>query len=613
MSASSDISQLLENLSLTVPPEIVINLTSNNHDVLKYLKVETEQISRFNNFPLEYYGTIVKELAKGGYGIIFLTDKDYVLKVTINNDPETITRDVLTEIVYTKSLNHPGIIKYLDVYDSTQDSVREYMRGHVRPRASYDIMVMNKYDGSLLNIDVSRYIEKTKIIAFQIITSMAYLASRNIIHCDIKPDNIFIKQCTNKAKTVKTVETVIADFGIATDRECLVNINRKVNIVSLYFRPPEIALAYVEDRNINYNSKVDVWSTAAVIYKLYTGNYLFTPFWQGQSNTQQNKNLLELMFATLGPPQPEDGTLYNYFKQFPVTTNPRRLTDNDDLNDLLYSMLQYNPNNRISFSEAQVNKLFSNLQFNNSACYQGQIIPAIPCTNKTILFERNYNYNNLALSNVNNLNILTLWLLRIMYEKTDVLFKIDASKVYVLALEILYKFLTVRAASPSKLQLLGSACLYLAAVFLEVEIEPYEFDFFSNGVVTIAELINMVRIVLKTIDYDLLATTTWDYVNNQNLDYDVAITANKILMLTVPIIPVYMPQYKVDKTLARKCIDASILLENFKDMKIVDRAAALELLSEIKKFYTSKDDDIAELIMQEGWDKFDDIIEKIIN
>lgn len=628
---TENLSKLLENMSLTYPLPTNLNIKSTSptptnpiipidYNVLKYLKVESEPFLRFNNLALTEYGNIIKEIASGSYGVIFSTDKNYIIKVMINDDSPSLLTDVLREVVYSKSLNHPGIIKYLDYYDSNQSAVRHYMKGHVAEYAVYSIVVMPRYTGSLLVIDAKGLIDVLQSVAFQIITSMAYLSSRNIIHADIKPENIFVQPCPHNPEFL---ETVIADFGLATDRECLVNIRRSTKIASLYYRPPEIAVAYINGGSAHYNSKVDVWSIACTIYEFYTGKILFEANWQVPSNTKQNENLLLEIFKVLGPPLVTDGFLYNHYVKIgsPVSV-PQNLTDNADLNDLLSAMLQYNPAQRISFSEAQVHPIFSNLKFTAESCYQGLITGAIPCIDKTILFERDYDYQRLKEVKISNLKILTPWLLFAFSEYYKLDRGIETSKIYILALEILYKYLCQRYVSPRNLQLTGVSCLYLASVFQSDAMNPYFLFRVGAGAYELEEVVNTAQTIFRAIDYDLLATSTWDYLNNQNRVFvrDGAILANKILMLAAPILRVYMPQYRVDKTLANKCINVSIMLTNFsKDeeegevdeiLSTTDELDAIELMSEIVEFYADNPDNIGERIMRyDVWNNIQYIVE----
>tara|TARA_B100000787_G_C16197105_1_gene301752 strand:+ start:3357 stop:4259 length:903 start_codon:yes stop_codon:yes gene_type:complete len=111
----------------------------------------------------------------------------------------------------------------------------------------------------MYNISLKEYIqcyestiEKTRLIAREINNGLIYLKKNNIIHCDIKPENILFKDNTLK-------QIVIIDFGIS------LTLDKKQNKVTqtIYYRAPEVLLG---DK---YNSKIDIWSLGCVIYEIF--------------------------------------------------------------------------------------------------------------------------------------------------------------------------------------------------------------------------------------------------------------------------------------------------------------------------------------------------------
>ena len=81
---------------------------------------------------------------------------------------------------------------------------------------------------------------------------------RNIIHCDIKPENIVFKEMGKSG--VKLI-----DFGSA----CFADNKEFTYIQSRYYRSPEIVLMKP------YDHKIDVWSLGCLIYEIFTGTPLF--------------------------------------------------------------------------------------------------------------------------------------------------------------------------------------------------------------------------------------------------------------------------------------------------------------------------------------------------
>lgn len=102
--------------------------------------------------------------------------------------------------------------------------------------------------------------------------ALSYLKCKEIIHLDIKPENILIKNDTYFK---------LCDFNSAC------KINNKVYtfyIVSVWYRPPEIIL-----ENINYDYSVDIWSFGCVLYELI--NY-FVLFYCEQTNDVFDRKII---------------------------------------------------------------------------------------------------------------------------------------------------------------------------------------------------------------------------------------------------------------------------------------------------------------------------------
>src|SRR3989338_4332184 len=195
-----------------------------------------ESPPRFNHRSLETYGNETSVIGKGSFGTIVATDQGYTIK-TIEFADALPDIDVLNEIVYPGSISHPNIIKYHDVYLDNK-SVR---------------LVMYQYAGDLSNLPLSYAIGCFRSIAFQLVTTLAYLTSRNILHRDLKPHNILYKICATDVEE-NQVHCVLADFGLAVGRECMTELNEWEAYTSWY-RPPEILLELTK-----YTASAEVWA-----------------------------------------------------------------------------------------------------------------------------------------------------------------------------------------------------------------------------------------------------------------------------------------------------------------------------------------------------------------
>jgi len=103
-------------------------------------------------------------------------------------------------------------------------------------------------------------IQAVRFYTRQLLTALKNMKQCNILHADIKPDNIVV----SKDKRILKV----CDLGTASDIDSPENEITPL-LVSRYYRPPEVILG------LKYNEQVDLWSAACCIFEMYTGKILF--------------------------------------------------------------------------------------------------------------------------------------------------------------------------------------------------------------------------------------------------------------------------------------------------------------------------------------------------
>ena len=184
---------------------------------------------------------IKKLIGRGPNGEVYLVEKnnkDYALKKVINNNLE----DIENEINILKSLDNKFICKYYDFFKDNE----------------YYYIIMEYYEHNLRTLmrdyrEYNKYAEFIKTILFQICLGIKYIHEKNIIHRNLKPENIFI----DNNKIIK-----IGDFGILKKFNKDRYTNRDVRTFN--YMAPEII------KNEKYNNKVDLWSYGCIIYELIT-------------------------------------------------------------------------------------------------------------------------------------------------------------------------------------------------------------------------------------------------------------------------------------------------------------------------------------------------------
>ena len=101
-----------------------------------------------------------------------------------------------------------------------------------------------------------------------IMRSLAYMADKNIMHRDLKPDNMILKYPDSLSKC----ELKIVDFGLATESDIPEYLFKRCGTPG--FVAPEVINA-PSNKNIHYSPKCDVFSAGVIFYILLTGNSPF--------------------------------------------------------------------------------------------------------------------------------------------------------------------------------------------------------------------------------------------------------------------------------------------------------------------------------------------------
>lgn len=165
--------------------------------------------------------------------------------------------DAEDEIRIVKSLNHPHLVKTYDIFRMAKQMkiyiVMEYVAGgelHAR--------VANEGDGTLIKEgDAIR-------VARNILSAVQYLHSRNIVHRDIKLENVL---CIDEDKQ-KPVRVKLADFGLSQKLSGKSPMLNSTVGTGFYFAPEII-------ERKSYGSSVDMWACGVLFYITLSGQLPF--------------------------------------------------------------------------------------------------------------------------------------------------------------------------------------------------------------------------------------------------------------------------------------------------------------------------------------------------
>ena len=198
---------------------------------------------------------IIDTLGEGGMANVYLAEDIIlqrkvavkILRLDLQKEPQTLAR-FQREALATSELSHPNIVMVLDVGTD-----------HGLP-----YMVMEYVDGP----DLKEYIRANSPLNLgniikimdQILSAMSLAHKHNVIHRDLKPQNILM----DKHGNIK-----IADFGIAValNQNSVTQTNSAIG--SVHYMSPE------QTRGGLVTKQSDIYSLGIIIYELITGNVPF--------------------------------------------------------------------------------------------------------------------------------------------------------------------------------------------------------------------------------------------------------------------------------------------------------------------------------------------------
>ena len=131
------------------------------------------------------------------------------------------------------------------------------------------IFIYEKCQQNLMEyLEENDELSNKKLFFVKIVRSLAnalkVLYENNVIHRDIKPNNIFIKKKDNN--NIKSFEDnciiKLGDFGSSVKKE----ENDSIQVGTVLYLAPEII------KNIKYDEKIDLWSLGITLYHLYFGH-----------------------------------------------------------------------------------------------------------------------------------------------------------------------------------------------------------------------------------------------------------------------------------------------------------------------------------------------------
>ena len=346
-------------------------------------------------------------VGEGAYGIVYKcrnkeTNQFVAIKKFKEVEDELVQKTMRRELKMLQTLKHPNIVDFQEafIHKGNLFLVFEYVEKNLLE------LLEESPDG----IDP----KLIRSFVFQMCKAIHYLHSKNMIHRDVKPENLLISE---------NMELKLCDFGFAR-KICLDDKNNNIDAMTDYvatrwYRSPELLLS-----NGIYGPEVDYWAVGCIMGELADGN----PMFPGENETDQ----LDCIIKVLGN-LPEE--LVNMYYENPIYNGKEllRVPRPESLErrymgklgptaiDFLKGLLQLDPNKRLNgdnvfkhkyfacfMKDPENSKLINNnnsdaiVQTNSNKNINNNVIQTKVINNTTNINIINYNNFNQAESQTNN-------------------------------------------------------------------------------------------------------------------------------------------------------------------------------------------------------------------
>ncbi|XP_036414703.1 pre-mRNA processing factor 4Bb isoform X2 [Colossoma macropomum] len=231
-----------------------------------------------------YYRVNIGEMLDKRYDVYGYTGQGVFSNVVRARDTARAGQEVAVKIIRNNELMQKTGLKELEFLKKLNDADPDdkfhclrlfrhfYHKQHLclvfEPLSMNLREVLKKYGK-----DVGLHIKAVRSYSQQLFLALKLLKRCNILHADIKPDNILV----NESKTILK----LCDFGSASH---VADNDITPYLVSRFYRAPEIIIGKP------YDYGIDMWSVGCTLYELYTGKILFP----GSSNNHMIKLSMDL-------------------------------------------------------------------------------------------------------------------------------------------------------------------------------------------------------------------------------------------------------------------------------------------------------------------------------
>lgn len=474
------------------------------------------------------------KLGSGTYANVYkvcVNDKQYAVKKTHTHiRMDSMLSVIIREPTITLWCKHPNIVNIDMIELKISNGIKMKM---FMPLATCDLR-------SLIERDRIKILKNYKQYAFQLVDALMFCQNKGVFHRDIKTQNILYYEDKDCLK--------ISDFGLARSHSCTKNYKNWTKLVySLWYRAPEILLSST------ITAKSEVWALGCVLYEMLTGKFLLS----GNSETEVMKTIFKIFDGVdnnfwsllntniidhmkqkmeefkkncifdVNIPEEFNSVEYSIEKHHNdgcfnrlksllaieldkpelVDDNPNKMLDSIYFIDLLRSMLNINPVNRISMCDVYNHKFFSSVR--KCKMWAKKDVHILDSIEMSILNPKNFHPQYQK-----NRSIIINWFIEIYNERRWT----DISTLF-MAVDLLDRSMLCLMDIPmSKYQLVAISCMCIASNYNDYNnIQIPEAVYCCDDCYKENEINEYIVKILKLLQFDLIRSNCADYMKSYNL------------------------------------------------------------------------------------------------
>ncbi|OQO01427.1 hypothetical protein B0A48_12982 [Cryoendolithus antarcticus] len=234
------------------------------------------------DYPDGHYRIILGEILDGRYVVQQQIGKGTFATVVRAKDTKT-DKDVAVKIACNNETMYKAGTKEMEMLSTLNAADTEDKKHIIRLHRNFDhkghlCLVFENLSADLREVlkkfgrNVGLNLKAIRAYAQQMFLALSHLKRCEVLHADLKPDNILVNHERSRLK--------ICDLGTAAKAQ---DAEITPYLVSRFYRAPEVILG------IPFDYAIDMWSIGCTLFELYTGRILFA----GSDNNQMLRSIQE--------------------------------------------------------------------------------------------------------------------------------------------------------------------------------------------------------------------------------------------------------------------------------------------------------------------------------